>query len=380
MGAYRFIKFDFHYWLIGDGPQKEEIRNLIERYNMKDTVFIMGFQKNPYPYLKASDIFVSTSFAEGFSLVIGEALCLEKPVISTKTSGATELLIQGKYGMLVDTDDESVYEGLKAMMSDESLRASYALKAKAGSITDIFDIRKNMQQINDCLNNVASSKTHLSRKAHDLFIDNGKEPGLLHGKMGKAIFFFHYAAFTDSKLYDEYAMELIEEISCMVTNKMPLNYKNGLAGIGVGLEYLIQGQFIEGDDDIFDDFDKPLHDILFKSPVSNFSLLDGYMGYAHYWICRLMRLQNKTDQKKALIAKSLDQILSIITTHITTIDSDGEKLDIYHFLFDLEKFPSFHERAKIILETYFDANYHSESDRKNFNLHPPSIATPNSCF
>ena len=242
---------------------------------MKDTVFLLGFQKNPYPYLKASDIFVSVSFLEGLPLVVCEALCLGKPILATNVSGTAELLDYSKYGMLVDSDDDSIYNGLKEMIGNESLRTSYAQKAESGTTTDIFDIQKNVNQINDLLYHTVSTRTPLSRIAHHLFIDNeaNDNPGLLYGKMGKAIFFFHCSAFTGNKNYEDYALALIDEMSRLIHQEISTDYETGLAGMGVGIEYLAQRQFIERSaNEILEDFDQKLYKATFIDPVSNFSL------------------------------------------------------------------------------------------------------------
>ena len=360
---------DFHYWMIGDGPQKGLILNLIEQHDLKDTVLLPGFHKNPHPYLKASDVFVSVSLVEGLPLVIGEALCLGKPVVATNVPGTAELLGHGKYGMLVETDDESVYRGLKEMLSDESLRASYAKKAETGSMIDIFDIQKNINQINDLLYHAkASTKTPLDRIAHHIFIDNNtsNNPGLLYGKMGKAIFFFHYSALTGNKIYEDYALDLIEEMTRLIYQETPVDYENGLAGIGVAIEYLSQHQFIEGStNEILENFDRKLRKETLKAP-SNFSLLNGYMGYARYWMFRLNSPENKTIHKNSRIIKSLNYILSVIDIQMSDIESDTETQDVYRFLCDLRQFPQFTQQADSRLNKYFENKYFDEHVRHNF--------------
>lgn len=77
--------------------------------------------------------------------------------------------------------------------------------------------------------------------------------------MGLALFFFHYARFTQNELYSDYAIELIEKIQNRIHEDTPTNYKDGLAGIGSTIEYLVQEGFIEADTDaILEDFDNRL--------------------------------------------------------------------------------------------------------------------------
>ena len=357
--------FDFHYLIIGDGNERATIQHLIEKSDLKDTVFLVGFQKNPYPWLKASDIFVSVSFAEGFPLVVGEALCLGKPVLATDASGVDEFLKHGKYGMLVEMDDVSIYKGLKEMMNSESLRASYAQKAEKRSTSVIFSIEKNMNAIKELLCHTVSVKTPLNRMVDKLFIENytNNDLGLLNGKIGKAICVFHYYAFTNNSLYEKYAIELLKEVIRSIHAGTSVNYESGLAGIGVGIEYLVQHKFIDGNTNIFlNGFDNRMYEAICIEPVTDFSLLKGYMGYARYWISRLFNAENNSDHRETLISQSLDKILSVIDAQIEAINTDAEKREIFRFLHDVKQHSAYNQRATKYMEKYFDANYIKNND------------------
>ncbi len=78
------------------------------------------------------------------------------------------------------------------------------------------------------------------------FIDN---PGLLNGKMGIAIFFYHYSRYTKNKIYEDYAGELVDEIYEEINTSTPVNFENGLTGIGWGIEYLVKNKFVQADTD-----------------------------------------------------------------------------------------------------------------------------------
>ena len=72
--------------------------------------------------MKEADVFVSSSSVEGFSLVIGEALCLGKPVVATSKCWIRRSLGWGKYGMLIEQGDDFLYKALKNVIQSESLR------------------------------------------------------------------------------------------------------------------------------------------------------------------------------------------------------------------------------------------------------------------
>jgi glycosyltransferase involved in cell wall biosynthesis len=142
-------RLNLELWVLGEGEQRQDLEALIRQYSLEDVVSLKGFQRNPYPYMKASDIFVSASSSEGFSLVVAEALCLGKPVLSVECTGPGELLDNGNYGMLVKNDDESIYQGLKGMITDKSLREEYSRKAFIRS--GIFDVKRTMDSIYDAI-------------------------------------------------------------------------------------------------------------------------------------------------------------------------------------------------------------------------------------
>lgn len=141
-------RLDLELWLVGEGEQRQELETLIRQYSLEDVVFLKGFRKNPYPYMKASDIFVSVSYSEGYPLVLCEALALEKAIIATNISGTKEVLGYGEYGMLVE-NDEDIYQGLKEMITNKTLREEYSRKAFIRS--GMFDVKRTMDSIYDAL-------------------------------------------------------------------------------------------------------------------------------------------------------------------------------------------------------------------------------------
>ena len=85
------------------------------------------------------------------------------------------------------------------------------------------------------------------------FINNS---GIAKGKLGIAIFMYHYARYNGSRLYEEFADNLIDEISEGINTSTPLDFENGLTGIGWGISYLVRNGFIEGDiDEILEEID-----------------------------------------------------------------------------------------------------------------------------
>ena len=93
-------------------------------------VFFTGFKINPYPYVRAADLYICSSLLEGLNTAMSEAIILNKPVISTKVSGATEVLGENnEYGLVVENNEEALYNGMKKMMTNPKLLEHYRQKS-----------------------------------------------------------------------------------------------------------------------------------------------------------------------------------------------------------------------------------------------------------
>lgn len=116
-------------WLLGDGIMKDDLEQYIKEYGLQETVKLLGFQRNPYPFMAKADCFVCSSRSEGYSTVVTEAFIINVPVISVRCSGASELLGNGEYGLLVDNNNNALYEGIKKILSDNALYERLKQKA-----------------------------------------------------------------------------------------------------------------------------------------------------------------------------------------------------------------------------------------------------------
>lgn len=139
--------FNFKLRILGEGELYGQLFAYIEENSLQDYVELVGFKKNPYPYIANSDLFVCSSRSEGYSLVIAEALVLGVPVISTYCSGPNELLENGKYGMLVNNSEDGscLYEGLRLLMIDNEQLMRY--RRRSVERGNYFSLIKIMSEI-----------------------------------------------------------------------------------------------------------------------------------------------------------------------------------------------------------------------------------------
>ena len=90
---------------IGKGSEQANLEKLVGELEIADSVRFVGFQSNPYPYLKQADIFVSSSRYEGFSNVMVEALACGTPVVATDCPSANhEVLVEGINGWFAENE------------------------------------------------------------------------------------------------------------------------------------------------------------------------------------------------------------------------------------------------------------------------------------
>ena len=136
--------YDIDFWIVGAGCLESDLSKMIHDLHLDDNVHLLGYKPNVY--IKCADLFVSCSLAEGFSLVVAEALCLGKAIVSTKTVGPVELLgSNSEYGVLADNDDESLYNAIKLFVNDYNKVFVYQDKAAKRSL--MFDVEKTMNEI-----------------------------------------------------------------------------------------------------------------------------------------------------------------------------------------------------------------------------------------
>jgi glycosyltransferase involved in cell wall biosynthesis len=105
--------------IIGEGEEHDALENLIQRLDLMSSVRLTGGMENPYPYLKAADLFVLTSVYEGFGNVLVEALSQGKKIVSTNcVGGPAYILNHGEYGTLVPVGQvEALAEAMLANLN-----------------------------------------------------------------------------------------------------------------------------------------------------------------------------------------------------------------------------------------------------------------------
>ncbi|MET3034921.1 glycosyltransferase [Chryseobacterium sp. NRRL B-14859] len=138
--------------IIGDGFDFENIQSQLNQLGLQETVKMLGFRSNPYPYVKQSDFYIMSSRHEGFPTIIAEALILNKPVVSTDVSGIRDLLQEGKLGIINPNSEEGIYEGMKKILTQKELAQHYE---KEIANTDLpFVLQKSVAHLQEIIDGV----------------------------------------------------------------------------------------------------------------------------------------------------------------------------------------------------------------------------------
>jgi len=133
------IDADYHYLMMGEGPEKENLRALVNKLGLEKRVTIMGKvpDSRKIECYSDADIFVHPSLYEPFGIVLVEAMATECAVVSTKVGGIPEVV--GDAGILVEPkQSKQIADAIETIANDRKLMARFKKKGRKRTET-IFD-------------------------------------------------------------------------------------------------------------------------------------------------------------------------------------------------------------------------------------------------
>lgn len=120
-----------HLYLLGRGPLEKELKDFIQQNELDKYVTMLGYQTNPYKYVAKCDLFVCSSYSEGFSTVVTEALIVGTAVCTVDVSGMREMLgDNNEYGIVTENKEESLFLQLNEILKHPELIEGYKMRAK----------------------------------------------------------------------------------------------------------------------------------------------------------------------------------------------------------------------------------------------------------
>lgn len=136
------------WYIIGYGSDEPLIRQKIAETGMQEHVIILGKKANPYPYIKACDIYVQPSRYEGKSVTVREAQMLCKPVVVTNYPTASSQIKNGDDGVIVPLDNERCAKGLAEFILDTEKQNHIIEYLKTHDYGNVEEVEKIYKLIN----------------------------------------------------------------------------------------------------------------------------------------------------------------------------------------------------------------------------------------
>lgn len=138
--------FNFRWYIVGEGDLWSSLGNQVRAAGLQGKFILLGLRVNPYPYMKASDLFVLSSYTETGPLVTLESLSAGCPVLSTRVGESATQINSGVNGIVVDNSEQALYDGLKMWLKSSDVRQTYRTAANkfvydnSGIIKDLMKL------------------------------------------------------------------------------------------------------------------------------------------------------------------------------------------------------------------------------------------------
>lgn len=132
--------------VLGEGEERQKLEKLSEKLGISENVAFLGFQENPYKFMKRSSVFVLSSKFEGFCNALIETMTCGTPVVSTNcVSGPGEIIENGKSGILVPVSNpQALAEAILKVLNNPSLAHKFSDEGKKRA--EYFSVEKSVKE------------------------------------------------------------------------------------------------------------------------------------------------------------------------------------------------------------------------------------------
>ena len=142
----------------------DEILALKEQLGLIN-VYFTGRKENPYPYYDYADVVILPSENEAAPLVVSEAIILKKALIATNVGSVAEMLDHSKYGLLIPSSEDGIFEGMKQMLSSPELVQKYEAASEQSELK--FGLEKVMDTIERFLDAITEQEGCIDEATKD---------------------------------------------------------------------------------------------------------------------------------------------------------------------------------------------------------------------
>jgi len=133
----------FKWYVIGDGDEKKKLRMMIRAKGLQDSFILLGIRQNPFPYLKACNLFALTSRFEGYPVTLIEARALGVPILASDMPCIREQITDNVNGMLTSLDPKEIADKIFEFRKDPSI----GIRMREHQLREIIDFSADYSKI-----------------------------------------------------------------------------------------------------------------------------------------------------------------------------------------------------------------------------------------
>lgn len=136
------------WYIIGGGTERLALEQKIKEHGLENRIILLGLKENPYPYLKACDIYVQPSRYEGKSIAVDEAKILAKPIVVTNFTTAKDQIESGVNGLICEMTPEAIADAIMALIENKEMSHRFSTNLTEEKLGTEDEINKLYQLIN----------------------------------------------------------------------------------------------------------------------------------------------------------------------------------------------------------------------------------------
>lgn len=162
---------DIQLFIIGDGPQRGELENLIHHNNIEKNVKLLGFksQDQIINYLNISDVFILPSIHEAFGIALVEAMACGLPSVASNVDGIKDIIIDNREGVLVPPGDEKMLaKSILALINDNPKKERLSRQGRI-KVKENYSWRSVLSQMESLYQEAVSQHGYRDTLTHEYF-------------------------------------------------------------------------------------------------------------------------------------------------------------------------------------------------------------------
>lgn len=142
--------FEINWYIVGEGVERKHLQRQIKEQRLERCFFLVGEDPNPYPYIKAADIYVQTSFFEGLGLSLIEAKHLIKQIVTTDFAGSNGIIENNVTGLIAEINSKSIAFQIQQLIENPQMKDQFS--ANLAKLTNV-DKELSLLQIETLIEN-----------------------------------------------------------------------------------------------------------------------------------------------------------------------------------------------------------------------------------